>query len=309
MKPRISVAIPTMGRDTLMATLRSLERQTIMPLEVLVVNQGAPEVEQQANFNLPLKFLHQDVRGLSRARNRALQAFAGDWVLFTDDDQEVNAEWVEQLGVLATAYPEASIIGGAVFPPPRYNRDEEFVSQLYVLGEVPIDPVNYLRPEPVLGLQNDVWGGNFALSRACVDKVGIYDEAFGRGSGVFDVGEDTDYMMRVLSAGLTGLLSCRLIIYHTFGGRPHSPQFTKDTVEMAAALLWKSQQENAPIRPDIAERLFPYGRKKALLSKFTGGRLFGDHTVRKTVFDDAMAMLERDYTLRDGLLARKAGHV
>lgn len=306
MNPRISVAIPTMGRDTLMATLRSLERQTVLPHEVLIVNQGPKDLEQRASFDLPMQFLHQDARGLSRARNRALQTFSGDWVLFTDDDQEVNAEWVEQLGVLAAAYPEASIIGGAVLPPPRYNAAEEFVSQLYVHGEIVIDIENYLRPEPVPGLQNDVWGGNFALSRSCVDKVGLYDEAFGRGSGVFDVGEDTDYMMRVISAGLIGLLSCRLIIYHTYGGRPHSPQFTKDTVEMAAALLWKSRQENAPILPEVAQRLFPYGRKKELVSRFSAGKLFGEHKVRKEVFDNATEMLDRYYTLNGGLLARKA---
>lgn len=294
-----------MGRETLSATLRSLERQTMMPYEVLVVNQGPKDVEVREQWNLPIKWLHQDARGLSRARNRALDEFSGDWVLFTDDDQEVNAEWVEQLVSLASLYPEASIIGGAVFPPTRYDSEALFVSEMYVHGEVLICRENYLQPGIAPHVQNDIWGGNFALSRACIEKVGRYDEAFGRGSGVFEVGEDTDYMMRVISSGLTGLLSCRLIIYHTYGTRPHGPQNTDELIEMCAALHWKASQDGSPIEREIARRIHPYGKKKAMASRLTGGKLFGDEAHRQAIFDEKTAMLNQGWTLSGGCLKRK----
>ncbi len=308
MSLRISVTIPTMGRDTLTHTLRSLEKQTVMPHEVLVINQGSPDVELRGPFDLPITYLHQDDKGLSKARNRALDSFTGDWLLFTDDDQEVNAEWIEQLGILASAYPEVSMIGGPVFPPPRYNQKAEFVSQMYVHGEVVIDKENYLAPSTVPFVRNDIWGGNFALSRDCIEKIGHYDEAFGRGSGVFDVGEDTDYTMRVFSAGLKGLLSCRLIIYHTYGGRPYTAQMTSDTVEVAAALAWKATRSSSVIDPDLARRIFPFGRKKVVLNKLTGGVAFADHAKSKAIYDETMDRLSRDWTLEGSSLKPKAPH-
>lgn len=305
MSIKISVTIPTMGRETLTATLRSLERQTVMPHEVLVVNQGPRDVEDRHHFNLPISYLHQDAKGLSRARNRALETFSGDWLMFTDDDQEVNAEWVEQLGILADSYPDVAIIGGPVFPPPKYDPEVEFVSQMYVHGEVILDRTNYLTPTAFPGVLYDIWGGNFALSRKCIDIIGAYDEAFGRGSGLFDVGEDTDYTMRIFSAGLKGLLSCRMIIYHTFGGRPHSAQMTTDTVEVAAAMQWKSNQNRDTTDPNLARRIFPYGKKKALLNRLSGGMAFGQQAIAQETFNKTLEKLDKDWTLQNGLLRKK----
>lgn len=293
-----------MGRETLAFTLKSLERQTRSPDEVLVINQGPTDLEHRMQFDVPTKFLNQDVRGLSRARNRALEAFQGDWILFTDDDQEVNAEWVEQLETLATLYPEADMIGGVVFPPPRYNNEEEFVSQMYVSGEVLITAANYLAPMGSDGALCDIWGGNFALSRRCIETVGRYDESFGRGSGVFDMGEDTDYTMRFFSAGLTGLLSCRLIIYHTYGGRPYSDQMQADNVTTAAGLTWKSIKRPDLVRPDLAARMLPFGRRRLMAAKATFGRVFSADLARSAMFQAILDKLDREFDMDGPYLKR-----
>lgn len=296
----VSVAIPTVGRDTLHATLRSLERQTVRPHEVLVINQGPPELEESLNYDLPIRHLHQNARGLSRARNRAIDAYTGDWILFTDDDQEVNAEWVEQLGVLADAFPEAQMFGGAVLPPVKYDPAKEFVSQLYVPGEIIIDRDSYLRPAAGPYMQNDIWGGNFALSRSCVERIGRYDEYLGRGSGLCEVGEDTDYTMRAISQGLVGVLSCRLIIYHTYGVRPIMESTTRELIEMAAVIAWKSERAPSHLSPDLASRVQPFGRKKALLGRLSGGALFQDHAWRKGVYDQFLSRLSEGYRVEAG---------
>lgn len=301
---RISVTIPTLGKPTLLHTLRSLERQTMRPHEVILVNQGEPGLADRLNFDLPIKVVEQSVKGLSRARNGALAVFEGDWIMSLDDDEEANAEWVEQLAVVADAYPEANFVGGPYLPPVRYDSSQGFVACLYVHGDTFIDKETYMRPTGIPDCVNDVWGGNFAFSRVLVEKVGLYDVFLGRGSGFMDAGEDTDYMVRAVSKGFNGVLTPRMIIYHTYGIRPYSPTLLKDTVEGGAVTVWKSLQPGNGIDPDVAARFFPYGRKKVVLSKLTGSKVFGEHAERKEIFEACLARLSREFKLENDLLVK-----
>lgn len=303
MSIRVSVAVPTLGRESLWPTLRSLERQTVRPYEVLVVNQGSDISGQLAKLDLPTRLIQTCEKGVARARNAALDEFTGDWVLFTDDDQEANAEWIEQLTALAQAFPEASLMGGVVLPPVRVMPDE-YVSECYAIGETLIDRSNHLTPSAIAGYPLDVWGGNCAFSRLCVDRVGRFDVALGRGSGYFTAGEDTDYVMRAITSGLTALLSCRLVVVHTHGARPRSNDLWEEACETSAMLVWKARHAPEIVAPELAERLFPYGRKKAALHRMTGGRAFASHGDRKRVFESALAKLDAEWTLKDGMLAR-----
>lgn len=303
---RISLAIPTLGRESLHATLRSLERQTQKPFEVVVVNQGPADLESRCPYDLPLRFAHMDARGLSVARNRAMQTFEGDWILFTDDDQECNAEWVEQCGNLIREYPEVDVLMGVVLPPTRYDAEGLYVSTYYAFGERVIDVSNYGLPRETPHEVTDLHGGNFAVSRRCLERVGMFDPCFGRGSGVFDLGEDTDYGLRVVSANFKILTSCRLIVYHTYGPRPKANVRQVDYVTTLAGFIWKMKQPNSPINPVLADRYVPYGRKKAFLSGLLGGLVFREHASYKRAFDDKIAMLDRDFFLKDGILQRKS---
>lgn len=276
------------------------------PNEVLIINQGDGGLADRLKVDLPVRVVDQQVKGVARARSRALEESGGDWVLFTDDDQEVNAEWIEQLLSLVKCFPGADMFGGVVLPPPVYNKESEFVSQLYIPGEVTLDADTYLRPFDASGMLADLWGGNYALSRRCVEKVGLYDEFLGRGSKFCEAGEDTDYAMRAISSGLTGVLSCRMIVYHTFGVRPISETSAREPIEVAAALAWKSQQDPANLSPELASRLQPFGRKKAALARLTGGVLYENEGWRKSVFDEQIDKLNSRFKVQSGRLVEGA---
>lgn len=302
---RITVTIPTLGKETLWHTLRSLERQTRIPDEVLVVNQGPKDLAARLDFKLPVKVIDMDVKGLSRARNAALEAFEGDWIMSLDDDEEANAEWVEQLGRLVEAFPEVDMAGGPYLPPLRHDPAGSFVSVLYVHGDVIVDRESFMRPTGIPNSFNDIWGGNFALSRRLVERVGPYDVCLGRGSGAMDAGEDTDYAVRAISKGFKGVSSARMIIYHTYGARPYSPTLLKDTVEGNAVTIWKSQQPGTTIDPEVAARFFPYGKKKAALAKLSGSKIFGEQAERKRLFEACLDKLSLEYTLENDLMVPK----
>lgn len=302
---RISLTIPTLGKPTLWHTLRSLERQTEKPYEVLVINQGEPGLASRLDFDLPLRVVDQDVKGLSRARNCAIREFGGDWLMTLDDDEEANAEWVEALRVTVAAYPEVDFAGGPYLPPVRHNPKQSWVATYYVHGEVILDRSNLLTPTGVPGTGFDVWGGNYAISRKLIETVGLFDEFMGRGSGVVDMGEDTDYFLRAVSAGFVGVITARMIIVHSYGARPYSAQLAQDDVESNAALVWKSGQAEGRIDPELAARCIPFGKKRALLGRLSRGAIFLSQWERKRLFDETMTRLDSGFLVRDGVMVRK----
>ncbi len=97
----VTVLIPTVDRyPYLEQLLEQLGRQTVRPLEVIVVDQTAPErrrADLAAKFpSLPLRVLHLDRAGQCSSRNAGLEASAGDCILFVDDDDEVPPDLIER---------------------------------------------------------------------------------------------------------------------------------------------------------------------------------------------------------------------
>ncbi|HZH97789.1 MAG TPA: glycosyltransferase [Fimbriimonadaceae bacterium] len=302
---KVTVAVPTLGRESLFHTLASLRRQTVPPDEIVIAHQGEPSLIPDIEAASPgARVLLQEVKGVSRARNAAMRAAQSEWVLWTDDDQEVAPDWVENLRALVGHYSEVAMLGGAVLPPvvmpEGYHCD-----QLTILRDTLIDKDNYLVP-PVRhpNVDHSFWSGNFAVRKAAFQKVGPFDEELGRGS-TFPVGEDIDFAARVISAGFKGLLSPRLVIYHTYGTRPAHINTADDAVVTTAIMLWKAARQPGLLDPEIAAKLLPYGRKKALLAKLSGGALYGDQLRRSKLFQETRSRLDREYTVEGGCLKRE----
>ena len=97
----VTVLIPTVDRyPYLEKLLEQLGRQTVRPLEVIVVDQTTPErrrTDLAASFpSLPLQVLHLDRAGQCSSRNAGLEASNGDCILFVDDDDEVPPDLIER---------------------------------------------------------------------------------------------------------------------------------------------------------------------------------------------------------------------
>jgi glycosyltransferase involved in cell wall biosynthesis len=90
----VSVVIPFYrGEARLGRALRSIERQTLRPREVVLVDDGSPEPlrveDHAAGVTLPLRVVrHPRNRGIPAARNSGVRAAAGEWIAFLDQDDE-----------------------------------------------------------------------------------------------------------------------------------------------------------------------------------------------------------------------------
>ena len=88
MKPSVSVIIPCKDRPQhLLRALASVREQTILPDEVIVVDDGSePPLTLDSVGTLPVKLIRQLNSGPSAARNRGIREASGDWIALLDSD-------------------------------------------------------------------------------------------------------------------------------------------------------------------------------------------------------------------------------
>lgn len=107
----ISVCIATYRRtDRLALLLDDLARQTLLPDEVVVVDNDAggsarAVVEaQRARAPYALRYDIQPERNIARTRNLTVALAGGAWLAFIDDDERARPEWLERLVAAAREF-------------------------------------------------------------------------------------------------------------------------------------------------------------------------------------------------------------
>lgn len=85
---KISAVVPTYNRTaTLLATLQSLNQQTLRGFEVIVVNDGGEDPQlNPGDYHFPLVYHEQENSGPAAARNKGAELATGDVLLFIGDD-------------------------------------------------------------------------------------------------------------------------------------------------------------------------------------------------------------------------------
>ncbi|GEP89457.1 Glycosyltransferase, GT2 family [Chitinophaga terrae (ex Kim and Jung 2007)] len=106
----ISIVIPTYKRfESLTATLKSLNAQTLSDFEVVVVNDD-PESKVQIDgteYKYALKILNNSQNlGAAGARNRGVRESKGEWIAFLDDDDFFLPDKLEYLTSKIKEHPD-----------------------------------------------------------------------------------------------------------------------------------------------------------------------------------------------------------
>lgn len=114
--PTISVAIPCFNAAPYIAdAIASALRQSYPPLEVLVVDDGSADDSARIaeSFGPPVQVFRQANRGVSAARNRAIDAARGEWIALLDNDDLWEPDKLE---LQVRALREATRSGAAAEP-------------------------------------------------------------------------------------------------------------------------------------------------------------------------------------------------
>jgi glucosyl-dolichyl phosphate glucuronosyltransferase len=186
----VSIAICTRNRAVSLArTLKSLTAMSVpdgLDWEIVVVNNASSDNTDAVIFcfqsQLPLQRQFEAAPGLSNARNRAVAAAKGAYVVWTDDDVVVDRCWLGAYVEAFRSWPDAALFGGKIIPlfeePMPYWLREcwPMVGNAYALrefGDKTVPIVASCLP----------YGANFAV-RTVEQRIYSYNPALGVGAPV-----------------------------------------------------------------------------------------------------------------------------
>lgn len=157
-----------------------------------------------------VRVVRENTLGLSNARNRAIASARGDYVIFMDDDETPDPDWLcafERL--IWDKRPDA--FGGRIRvlfedARPPWLTDEI----LGFLGELNrADTV-----APLTEPHTSFYGGNFGVHVSVCRRIGNFDTFLGRKGANNTGGEEVDFYRRLLDAGMKVWWTPDAIIYH-----------------------------------------------------------------------------------------------
>jgi len=204
----VTVAICSRNRATsLQNVLQSIKAATKPnnQWELLVVDNGSsdntPDVVRSFANSLPVRYESEPKAGLSNARNRAISAARGDYIVWTDDDVLVEPGWLVAYTRGFRQWPDAAVFGGKIIPiltgptPEWFLRATPFVQPALAARDLGDEPA-------ALTIDGDrlPWGANFAVRRA-EQAQALYDPLLGVAPGRRRVGEETQVVKAILKKG------------------------------------------------------------------------------------------------------------
>jgi glycosyltransferase involved in cell wall biosynthesis len=175
----ISVIIPAYNAANFLAdAVQSVLDQTIIPSEIIVVNDGSTdETELVAKkFGNKIQYLYQQNRGTASARNRGLEIAAGNLIGFLDADDVWLKNKLELQSCLLQKNPDYEIAIG-------------------LLRRIPISKTNEVKHKKLENGEYATSAGSSLFRREVFQKIGNFDEKMG-------FCEDVDLFLRILDSGI-----------------------------------------------------------------------------------------------------------
>ena len=112
----VSIIIPVYNQEKfLVETLNSVLNQTFSNWECILVNDGSTDnsvavLQPFLTHDNRFHFINSENRGVSNARNLALQQVKGDYILFLDGDDLIHPEKIQQVLSNFQKNPDLSIV-------------------------------------------------------------------------------------------------------------------------------------------------------------------------------------------------------
>lgn len=149
---KISVIIPTFRRpQRLWQALMSIGQQTWTDVEVLVVNNGGIDIDEQIAryqtlFHRPIRRIWlPEPQTIGAARNAGLQIATGTFVAFLDDDDRWRQDHLANLAQELVDHPEAVLAYDAALIQIEASSAQDEVPQIDALCRfgIPYDPISF----------------------------------------------------------------------------------------------------------------------------------------------------------------------
>lgn len=236
----ISVVIPTHNRaDLLPRAVKSVQAQTLIDLEIIVVSDGSEDhtkdiVKTMAEKDSRIKFIEYfPAKGGNVARNIGIEHASGEFVAFLDDDDEFMPNKLEmQISVM-----KSNLEIGLVYTGVRViyvNEGVEYVSMPKAAGDLS----NEILLDNIIGTTSTIMVRKDLLLQA----------------GKFDVHlralQDYDLWIRVCQLCKVGCVSEEMVRYYNYTGTKQVSALTDKYIESFAYINNKYKDKIEAITAD-----------------------------------------------------------
>lgn len=238
------VSIVILGFNQLAYTKKcidSIRRHTRQEYELILVDNGSKDGTEHFFRTVPeAKVIRNETNlGVAKGWNQGMRMATGEYILILNNDVIVGPDWLENMVRLAESDPSIGLVG------PRSN----YIAGPQVVADVPYRIPSGYREEGILPFAKE-WQAARALSacefpfikgfchlipRRAFQKVGFYDERYGKGNF-----EDDDYCVRMRFHGFRALFANDSFIHH-FG----SVSFNQESNDWRALMIENQKKYEA----------------------------------------------------------------
>ena len=198
--PFVSVIVCSYnGGRTLATCLDSLGKLNYSDYEIILVDDGSTDDTRDIAEQFPhIRYIYQENRGLSHARNTGVTAAKGEVFAYTDSDCMADVDWLYYLiGTLLSG--DYAGVGGPNVTPPAQNWIQACVAA------APGGPSHVLLTDIIA---EHIPGCNMAFYRWAFENIGGFDAEYHK------AGDDVDFCWRLQQAGCVIAFSPTAIVWH-----------------------------------------------------------------------------------------------
>jgi len=209
-----SIIIPNWNGEQLLGDcLKSLSEQTFKDFEIILVDNGSSDNSLEfVKKNFPkIKIIKLEKNfGFARAINEGVKASSAEYVIFLNNDTEVDKEWLKNLIDCAGEHPEVISVNSKLLN--FYDREKidgigiliNEVGQAKSIGWQEKDQGQFDQQQYIFGAT----GGASLFKREDFIKVGLFDEKY------FMYSEEVDFAFRAQFKGYRSISCPGAVVYH-----------------------------------------------------------------------------------------------
>jgi glycosyltransferase involved in cell wall biosynthesis len=174
------------------ACLHSLLAQTRLPDEILVINNASTDRTGDVARAIPgVRVVDEPARGLVKARERGRREAQGDLLAYLDADCRAPIFWLERIVQRFARRPTLLALSGNY----RFYDWDWWGRALLRAYDLTLGPGTQVLVKHVLRMGVVFYGGNFAVRRDALERIGGFD------TSIEFHGEDTNLGRRLFAIG------------------------------------------------------------------------------------------------------------
>jgi GR25 family glycosyltransferase involved in LPS biosynthesis len=160
-----------------------------------------------------IRYIHEPLANLSKARNRCIEVSENDLIYFIDDDVILDKNAIQSMSKEFNTHNLVSVVGGKVLSVWPNDEKPEWLNEEHAKYYSEVDHgenrvlINSRR-------ELNLVGANICFKKSIFQKVGDFDPALGRRGSLLLSGEEDDMIQKILNIGAYVKYSPAPIVHH-----------------------------------------------------------------------------------------------